>query len=60
LIYTEKVNGIIDTFREMEDFLSNISDDSTLTGMMKDLKTSIDQHINSSIDEVNGTISSVK
>jgi len=44
----------------MEDFLSNISDDSTLTGMMKDLKTSIDQHINSSIDEVNGTISSVK
>lgn len=60
VIHTEKVNGVIDTFREMEDFLNGISDDSTLTGMLKDQKTSIDNHINSSIKEVNDTIDSVR
>lgn len=60
LVNTEDVNGVIDTFREVEDFLSNISDEKTLTGMLSELKTGIDSHIDASIKDISNAIDSVK
>lgn len=60
LVDTEDVNGVIDTFREVEDFLSNISDEKTLTGMLSELKTGIDSHIDASIKDISNAIDNVK
>ena len=60
LVDTEDVNGVIDTFREVEDFLSNISDEKTLTGMLSELKTGIDSHIDASVKNLSDTIDNVK
>lgn len=60
LVDTEDVNGVIDTFREVEDFLSNISDEKTLTGMLSELKTRIDSHIDASIKDISNAIDNVK
>lgn len=60
LVDTEDVNGVIDTFREVEDFLSNISDEKTLAGMLSELKTGIDSHIDASIKDISNAIDNVK
>lgn len=60
LVETEDVNGVIDTFREVEDFLSNISDEKTLTGMLNELQTGINSHIDASIKDISNAIDNVK
>ena len=60
LVDTEDVNGVIDTFREVEDFLSNISDEKTLTGMLNELQTGINSHIDASIKDISNAIDNVK
>lgn len=60
LVDTEDVNGVIDTFREVEDFLSNISDEKTLTGMLNELQTGINSHIDASVKDLTDTIDNVK
>lgn len=60
LVETEDINGVIDTFREVEDFLSNISDEKTLTGMLTELQTSINSHIDASVKDLTDTIDNVK
>lgn len=60
LVETEDINGVIDTFREVEDFLSNISDEKTLTGMLTELQTGINSHIDASVKDLTDTIDNVK
>ncbi len=60
LVETEDVNGVIDTFREVEDFLSNISDEKTLTGMLNELQVGINSHIDASIKDISNAIDNVK
>ena len=60
LVDTEDVNGVIDTFREVENFLSNISDEKTLTGMLNELQTGINSHIDASIKDISNAIDNVK
>lgn len=60
LVDTEDINGVIDTFREVEDFLSNISDEKTLTGMLTELQTGINSHIDASVKDLTDTIDNVK
>ena len=60
LVDTEDINGVIDTFKEVEDFLSNISDEKTLTGMLNELQVGIDSHIDASIKDISNAIDNVK
>lgn len=60
LVETEDINGVIDTFREVEDFLSNISDEKTLTGMLTELQAGINSHIDASVKDLTDTIDNVK
>lgn len=60
LVETEDINGVIDTFREVEDFLSNISDEKTLTGMLTELQSGINSHIDASVKDLTDTIDNVK
>ena len=57
---TEDINGVIDTFKEVEDFLSNISDEKTLTGMLNELQVGINSHIDASIKDISNAIDNVK
>ena len=60
LVDTEDINGVIDTFKEVEDFLSNISDEKTLTGMLNELQVGINSHIDASIKDISNAIDNVK
>lgn len=60
LVDTEDINGVIDTFKEVEDFLSNISDEKTLTGMLNELQVGINSHIDASIKDISNAIYNVK
>ena len=60
LVDTEDINGVIDTFREVEDFLSNISGEKTLTGMLNELQVGINSHIDASIKDISNAIDNVK
>ena len=60
LVDTDDINGVIDTFREVEDFLSNISDEKTLTGMLNELQVGINSHIDASIKDISNAIDNVK
>lgn len=60
LVDTEDINGVIDTFREVEDFLTNISDEKTLTGMLSELQSGINSHIDASIKDISNAIDSIK
>lgn len=60
LVDTADINGVIDTFKEVEDFLSNISDEKTLTGMLNELQVGINSHIDASIKDISNAIDNVK
>ena len=60
LVDTEDINGVIDTFKEVEDFLSNISGEKTLTGMLNELQVGINSHIDASIKDISNAIDNVK
>lgn len=66
LVNSDNANNVIDTFKEVETFLSSISDASTLTGILKQMSTEMnkkidniiknDPIINVSIDDINSSI----
>ena len=66
LVNSENANEVIDTFKEVETFLSSISDASTLTGILEQMSTEMnkkidniinnDPIINVSIDDINSSI----
>ena len=49
---TSNANDVIDTFKEVETFLNSISDASTLTGILQASDKKINEHINSSYNEI--------
>ena len=68
LVNSDNANNVIDTFKEVETFLSSISDASTLTGileqMSKEMNKKIDNiiingTINVSIDDINSSITDI-
>ena len=66
LVSSENANEVIDTFKEVETFLSSITDASTLTGILEQMSTEMngkidniitnDTIINVSIDDINSSI----
>ena len=66
LVNSDNANNVIDTFKEVETFLSSISDASTLTGILEQMSTEMnkkidniitnDTIINVSIDDINSSI----
>ena len=66
LVNSENANEVIDTFKEVETFLSSISDASTLTGILEQMSTEMNEKIdniitndtiiNVSIDDINSSI----
>ena len=66
LVNSDNANNVIDTFKEVETFLSSISDASTLTGILEQMSTEMnkkidniiknDPIINVSIDDINSSI----
>ena len=66
LVNSSNANKVIDTFKEVETFLSSISDASTLTGILEQMSTEMnkkidniiknDPIINVSIDDINSSI----
>ena len=66
LVNSENANEVIDTFKEVETFLSSITDASTLTGILEQMSTEMnkkidniinnDPIINVSIDDINSSI----
>ena len=66
LVSSENANEVIDRFKEVETFLSSISDASTLTGILEQMSTEMnkkidniitnDTIINVSIDDINSSI----
>lgn len=69
LVNSDNANNVIDTFKEVETFLSSISDASTLTGileqMSKEMNKKIDNiikndtSINIPIDDINSSINDI-
>ena len=49
---TSNANDVIDTFKEVETFLNSISDASTLTGILQASDKKINEHIDSSYNEI--------
>ena len=66
LVNSENANEVIDTFKEVETFLSSITDASTLTGILEQMSTEMNEKIdniitndtiiNVSIDDINSSI----
>ena len=66
LVSSENANEVIDTFKEVETFLSSITDASTLTGILEQMSTEMNEKIdniitndtiiNVSIDDINSSI----
>ena len=66
LVNSDNANNVIDTFKEVETFLSSITDASTLTGILEQMSTEMnkkidniitnDTIINVSIDDINSSI----
>ena len=66
LVNSDNANNVIDTFKEVETFLSSISDASTLTGILEQMSTEMnkkidniiknDTSINVPIDDINSSI----
>ena len=66
LVNSDNANNVIDTFKEVETFLSSISDASTLTGILEQMSTEMnkkidniirnDTSINIPIDDINSSI----
>ena len=66
LVNSDNANNVIDTFKEVETFLSSISDASTLTGILEQMSTEMNEKIdniitndtiiNVSIDDINSSI----
>ena len=66
LVNSENANEVIDTFKEVETFLSSITDASTLTGILEQMSTEMNEKIdniitndtiiNASIDDINSSI----
>ena len=66
LVNSDNANNIIDTFKEVETFLSSITDASTLTGILEQMSTEMNEKIdniitndtiiNVSIDDINSSI----
>ena len=66
LVSSENANEVIDTFKEVETFLSSITDASTLTGILEQMSTEMNEKIdniitndtiiNASIDDINSSI----
>ena len=69
LVNSDNANNIIDTFKEVETFLSSISDASTLTGILEQMSTEMnkkidniiknDTSINVPIDDINSSINDI-
>ena len=57
LVSSENANEVIDTFKEVETFLSSITDASTLTGILEQMSTEMNEKIDNII--TNGTIINV-
>ena len=66
LVNSENANEVIDTFKEVETFLSSITDASTLTGILEQMSTEMNEKIdniitndtiiNVSINDINSSI----
>ena len=66
LVSSENANEVIDTFKEVETFLSSITDASTLTGILEQMSTEMNEKIdniitndtiiNVSINDINSSI----
>ena len=66
LVNSDNANNVIDTFKEVETFLSSISDASTLTGILEQMSTEMNEKIdniitndtiiNVSINDINSSI----
>lgn len=69
LVNSDNANNVIDTFKEVETFLSSISDASTLTGILEQMSTEMnkkidniiknDTSINVPIDDINSSINDI-
>ena len=69
LVNSDNANNVIDTFKEVETFLSSISDASTLTGILEQMSTEMnkkidniiknDISINVPIDDINSSINDI-
>ena len=69
LVNSDNANNVIDTFKEVEAFLSSISDASTLTGILEQMSTEMNKKINNiitndtiinvSIDDINSSITDI-
>ena len=69
LVNSDNANNVIDTFKEVETFLSSISDASTLTGILEQMSTEMnkkidniiknDTSINVPIDDINSSIDDI-
>ena len=69
LVNSDNANNVIDRFKEVETFLSSISDASTLTGILEQMSTEMnkkidniiknDTSINVPIDDINSSINDI-
>lgn len=60
VVNSEDANEVIDTFKEVENFLDSISDASTLTEMLKSMSDDINNNIDKKIKELNASITNIK